>query len=188
MHRGLGQYHCASNIISNSHPFHCKWVGPPIPEIKQFQYFTLKRPQGRYNTLSTHITFVQCRWALAFLSIAIKKFDLENPSSRSWLRWTFKVTTWVKHSIDSHPFRSKSINHPIPQTRHFQNLTLKIQGQGHGWGEHWKSQHGPTLYRLTFFSFHVNLPSHSWDTTFSKFDLENPKSRSWVRWMLKATT
>ena len=34
-----GQSHCASNIISNSYPFHSKWVDPPIPELQQFQYF-----------------------------------------------------------------------------------------------------------------------------------------------------
>ena len=230
-------HHCPRSIplCIQHHIHHCKWVDPPIPEIQQFQYFTLKRPHSRYNTLSTHITFVRCRWVLAFLSI-IKKFDLENPSSRSWFRWTFKVTTWVKHSIDSHPFRSKSINHPIPEIQHFQNLTLRIQGQGHGWGEGWKSQHGSniisthiffvpcqsaipllrynffkiwpwkskvkvmvevkvesykvgvTFYRLTSLSFHVSRPSHSWDTAFSKFDLENQRPRSWVRWMLKATT
>ena len=110
-----------------------------------------------------------------------------------------------------------SIGHPIPEIRLFQNLTLKIQGQGHGRGEHWKSQHGSnilstqipfvpcqsalpflrnsifkiwpwkskvkvmgevdiqshkvgvTSYRLTSLSFHVNRPSHSWDTAFFKF-------------------
>ena len=36
-----------------------------------------------------------------------------------------------------------------------------------------------TFYRLTSLSFHVNQPSHSWDATFSKFDLENSRSRSW---------
>ena len=125
-----------------------------------------------------------------------------------------------------------SIGHPIPEIRLFHNLTLKIQGQGHGRGEHWKSQHGSnilstqipfvpcqsalpflrysifkiwpwkskvmvmgevdiqshkvgvTSYRLTSLSFHVNRPSHSWDKTFSNFDLENPRSRSWVRGML----
>ena len=149
-------------------------TGPLIPEIQHFQNLTLKilgqchtwRPHSRYNTLSTHITFVRCRWALTFLSIAIEKFDLENPRSMSWLRWTFKVTPRVQHSIDSHPFRSKSIRHPIPEIQHFQTLTLKIQGQGHGWGERLSHNMGPTLYRLTSLSFHVNLPSHSWDTTF----------------------
>ena len=128
-----------------------------------------------------------------------------------------------------------SISHPIPEIRLFQNLTLKIQGQGHGRGEHWKSLHGsnilsahipfvpcqsaisfiredffkiwpwkskvrvmgegkveshhmgPTFYRLTSLSFQVNRPSHSWDTTFSKFDLENPRSMSWLRSKLKVT-
>ena len=31
---------------------------------------------------------------------------------------------------------------------------------------------GPTFYRLKSFSFHVNWPSHSWDMTFWKFNLE----------------
>ena len=113
----------------------------------------------------------------------------------------------------------------IPQIQHFQSLTLNIQGQGHRWGGHWKSQHGSNILstyipsipcqsvipflRYDFFkiwpwkskikvmgegnieshkvgvnslthtlSFHVNRPIHSWDTAFSKFDLENPRSRS----------
>ena len=70
------------------------------------------------------------------------KFDLENPRSTSWKRWTLKVTTWVQHSIDSHPFHPMSIGHPIPEIQLFQNLTLKIQNQGHGWGQSWKSLSG----------------------------------------------
>ena len=163
-----GQYHCASNIISNPHPFRSKCVDPPIPEIQQFQYFTMNiqgqghgwgqslKSQCTCSILLTRIpfvpcqralpiTFVRCWWALTFLSIAIEKLDLENPRSRSWLRWTLKVTPWVQHSIDSHPCRSKSISHPIPEIQHFQNLTLKIQGQGQGWNERWKSQHGSNI-------------------------------------------
>ena len=105
-----GQSHCASNIISNSYPFHSKWDKPPIPDLQQFQYFT-----------------------------------------------------------------------------------LKIQGQGHRWGPSLKWQCGSnilstwlTFYRLTSLSFQVNRPSNSWDMTFSKFDLENPRSRSWKRWKLKS--
>ena len=74
-----GQSHYASNIISNSHPFHSKWVDPPIPEIQQFQYFTLKiQGQGHgwgqswksrhgSNILSIHIPFVPCQSAIPFL-------------------------------------------------------------------------------------------------------------------------
>ena len=57
---------------------------------------------------------------------AFSKFDLENPRPRSWVRWKLKATTCVQHYIDSHPFRSMSICHPIPEIRLFQNLTLKI--------------------------------------------------------------
>ena len=175
----------------------------------------------RPTSLSVHVNLPFHSWDMTY-----SKFDLENPRSRSWKRWTLKVTTWVQHSIDSHPFLSMSIGHPIHKIRLFQNLTLKIQGQGHGWGESWKSQHGcnilsthiplipcqsaipflrydlfkiwpwkskvkvmgegnvesqkvgVTSYRLTSLSYHVNWPFHSWDTAFSKFDLENPRSRS----------
>ena len=184
----------------------------------------------RLTSLSFHVNRPSHSYDKTF-----SKFDHENPRSRSWVRRKLKVTTWVQHSIDSHPFHSMSIGHPIPERRHFQNLTMKIQGQGHGWGESWKSQHGSniqsthiplipcqsaipflrgdffkiwpwkskvkvmvgvkvechkvgaTSYRLTFLSFHVNRPSHSRDTAFSKFYLENPRSRSWLTWTLKVT-
>ena len=76
---------------------------------------------------------------------AISKFDAENSRSRSWMRSKLKVITWVLHSVDSHPFRSMSIGHPVPELWLFQNLTLKIKGQGHGWGHSSKSQSGSNI-------------------------------------------
>ena len=132
----------------------------------------------------------------------------------------------ISHPVDSHPFCSMSIGHPVPELWLLQNLTLKIKGQGHGWGHSSKSQCGSSIlsthipfnpfqsaipflrysifkiwpwksrvkvigevtvqshnvglasYWLTSLSFHVNRPSHSWDTAFSKFDLKNQGSRS----------
>ena len=128
-----------------------------------------------------------------------------------------------------------SIGPPIPEVQHFKNLTLKIRGQGHGWGHTSKSQCGSNIlsthtpfvpcqsalpflrysifkiwpwksrvkvmgevivqshnvglasYRLTSLSFHVSRPSHSWDTAFWKFHLENQGSRWWMRWHFKVT-
>ena len=156
----------------------------------------------RLTSFSFHVNQPSHSWVTIF-----SKFDLENLRSRSWKRWMLKVTTWVQHSIDSHPYHSMSIGHPIPEIRLFQNMTLKIQGQGHGWGQSWKTQSGcnilsthipfvpcqsalpflrysilkiwpwkskvkvmgevdieshnmgPTFYRLTYLSFHVNQPS-----------------------------
>ena len=48
-------------------------------------------------------------------------------------------------SYHSHSSHSMSIGPPIPEIQHFQNLTLKIQDQGHGWRGHWKSQHGSNI-------------------------------------------
>ena len=38
----------------------------------------------------------------------------------------------------------------------------------------WSHNVSLAFYRLTSLSFHVNRPSHSWDMTFSKYDLDNP--------------
>ena len=176
------------------------------------------------TSLSFHVNQPSHSWDTTF-----SKFDLENPRSRSWKRWTLKVKTWVQHFIDSHPFHSMSIGHPIPEIGLFQNLTWKskvkvmvvvkveshkvgvtsyrltslsfhVNLPSHSWDTAffkiwpWKSKvkvmgevdieshnMGPTFYRLTSLSFHVNRLSDSRDTAFSKFDLENPRSRSWVR-------
>ena len=105
-------------------------------EVKVWSYnvsLTFYRP----TSLSFHVNQPSHSGDMTF-----SKFDLENPRPRSWVRGKLKVTTWVQHSIDSHPFDSMSIGHPIPEIRLFQNLTVKIQGQSHGWGQSWKSQSG----------------------------------------------
>ena len=94
----------------------------------------------RLASLSFHVNRPSHSWDTAF-----SKFDLENQGSSSWVRSQFKVTLWVQHPIDSHPFRSMSIGPPILEIQHFQNLTLKIKGQGHGWGHSSKSQCGSNI-------------------------------------------
>ena len=158
-------------------------IDPAIPGIQQFQNLTLKIQGSGHG------------WGQSWKSL------------------------WVQHCW-------MSIEHPVPELWLFQNLTLKIKGQGHGWGHSSKSQGGSnilsthipfvpcqsgipllsydffkiwpsnsrikvmgevrvqshnvglTSYQLTPLLFHVNRPSHSWNTPFSKFDLENQGSRS----------
>ena len=99
-----GQSHCASNIISNSHPFHSKWVNPPIPKLQQFQYLTQKilgqghgwgqslKSQCESNILSTQVPFVPCQSAIPFLSYSIFKI---------WT-WKSKVKVMSEVDIESH--------------------------------------------------------------------------------------
>ena len=96
---------------------------------------------------------------------AISKFDVENSRSRSWVRSKLKVITWLQHSVDSHPFRSMSIEHPVPELWLFQNLTLKIKGQGHGWGHSSKSQGGSNILstHIPFIPCQFGIPLLSYD-------------------------
>ena len=90
------------------------------------------------------------------------------------MRSKFEVTMW--DNILSITSLSFHVNRPSHSwIRLFHNLTLKIQGQGHGRGEHWTQ--GPTFCRLKSLSFHVNLPSHSWDTAFQIWPWSKVKVR-----------
>ena len=165
---GWGQSWKSQSPI-DSHPFRSMSISLPIHEKQHFQNLILKiQGQGHgwgghwkshhgSNILSTHIPLIPCQSAVPFLRYDFfKKFQ----RSRSWVRGTLKVTKWVKHPIVSHPFKSMSIGHPIPEIRLFQNLTLKIQGQGHGWGERWKSQSGRNIpsTRIPFVPCQSALP------------------------------
>ena len=58
-----------------------------------------------------------------------------------------------------------SIGPPIPDIQHFQNLTLKIKGQGHGWGNNSKSQCGSNILstHIPFVPCQSALPFLSYD-------------------------
>ena len=69
-----------------------------------------------------------------------------------------KISSWkskVKATAEGHIvgitlYRLISLSFVVNEPSHsyiqlFKHLTLKIQGQGHGWGERWKSQHGSNI-------------------------------------------
>ena len=58
-----------------------------------------------------------------------------------------------------------SIGPPIAELRHFQNLTLKIKGQGHGWGNSSKSQCGSNILStyIRFVPCQSGIPFLSYD-------------------------
>ena len=70
---------------------------------------------------------------------AISIFYLENPRSRSWVRSKFEVT-----NVSLTLYRLTSLSIHVNQPSHswdtaFSKFDLKIQGQGHGSGQSWKS-------------------------------------------------
>ena len=76
---------------------------------------------SRLASLSFHVN-----WASHSSITTFSNFDLENLGSSSWLKSQIKVT---KQPIDSYLFLSMAIVPPIPVIQHFQNFTLKTQGQ-----------------------------------------------------------
>ena len=145
--------HNRNNILSTHIPLVPCQSALPFPRYSIFKIWPWKSKvkviaQGhkvgitpyRLTSLLFHVDQPCHSW-----DTAISKFDVENSRSRSWVRSKLKVITWVLHSVDSHPFRSMSIRHPVPELWLFQNLTLKIKGQGHGWGHSSKSQGGSNI-------------------------------------------
>ena len=137
------------------------------------------KSQCESNILLTHIPLVPCQSALPFLRYSIFKI---------W-PWKSKVKVIAEgHKVGITPYRLILF---IPRWSVLLFLgysCLKI------WP--WKSnvkviaedhKVGITPYRHISLSLHVDRPSHSWVTTFSKFDLENQGSRSWVRSQFKVT-
>ena len=73
-----------------------------------------------------------------------------------------------------------SIGHPIPKLRLLQNLTLKIKGQGHGWGHTSKSKWGSNILstHIPFAPCQSALPF----LRYSIFKIWPWKSRVKVKW------
>ena len=110
-----------------------------------------------------------------------------------FLNLTFKIQS-QSHSWRSHNRNNILSTHiplvpcqwalPFPRCSIFKiwpwKSKVKVIAQGH--------KVGITPYRLTSLMLHVDWPCHSWDTAISKFDVENSRSRSWVRSKLKVIT
>ena len=145
------------NILSTHIPFIPCWSALPFLRcsyLKNWPWKSKVKVMGEVKVQSHNVSLTSYRltsfsfhvnWPSHSWDTAFSKFDLENQGSRSWVRSQFKVRMWVSHPIDSHPFCSMSIEHPIPELWLFQNLTLKIKGQGHGWGHSSKSQCGSSI-------------------------------------------
>ena len=132
---------------------------------------------SRLTSLSFHVDQASHSWVMTF--------------SKIW-PWKSRVKVMGEVIVQSHKvgltsYRLTSLSFHVNLASHYWvkdffkiwpwNSRVKVMGevtvQSHNVGL--------TSYRLTSLSFHVNRPSHSWHTAFSKFDLENQGSRSWVR-------
>ena len=166
-------------------------IGPPIPQIQHFKNLTLKikgqghgwghtlKWQSGSNILSTHIPFVPCQSAIPFVSYDFfKNFTLKIKGQGH--RWGHSSKWQCGSSILSTHIPFVSCQSALPVLRYSIFKVWPWKWRVKVMGEVTVQSHNVGLisYRLTSLSFHVNRPSHSWDTAFSKYDLENHGSRS----------
>ena len=91
---------------------------------------------------------------------------------------------------DSHPFRSMSISHPIPEIKLFQTLTLEISTPR---SRLWVWSKGNVIqlaqYHINSFRFHFTSirPTIPEKQLFRNLTLKHPRPRSWVRSKIKVT-
>ena len=105
---------------------------------------------------------------------AISKFYLENQRSRPWCkRWNSQHGSNI---LSTHiPLVPSQSTIPFLRCNFFKiwlwkskvKVMVEVKVESH--------KVGVTSYWLTSLPFRVNRPFHSWDTTFFKFDLENPR-------------
>ena len=189
------QAHCASNIVSDSHLFHSKSIDLPIPKIWLLKIWPWK------SKVKVMVEVKVYSHNLGPTSSRLKSiwFHVNPPSysyDRAFLKFDFKIQG-QSHSSRSHsrcnilsihiPFIACWSALPFLRYSYFKNWPWKFKLKVMGEVKVQSHNMGPTFSPLTTLSFHVNWATHSWVTTFSEFDLENPGSRSWVRSKFKVT-
>ena len=102
------------------------------------------------------------------------------------LQLQLRQVSWI-----STPTPTPGVSTPTPTPANLQNINSNSNSGGFNSNSNSGVDPNPELaqghkegippYRFISFSFHVNRPSHSWDTAILKFDIENSRSRSWVR-------
>ena len=167
---------CQSGIPLLSYDFFKIWPwnsrGKVIDEVT-VQSHNVGITSYRLTSLSFHVNWPSHSWDTAF-----SKFDLENQGSRSWLRSQFKSLNGSNILSTHIPFVPCQLGIPFLSYDFFKIWPWKSKVKVMGEVSH---NVGLASYRLTSLLYHVNPPSHSWDTAFSKFDLGNQGSRSFVK-------
>ena len=138
-------------------------IGLHVPEIQPFQILTLKIQRQDHGCGQSHNMSLTSYW-LTSLWFHVNRHTHSCSIFKIW-PWKSKVKVIAQgHKVGITPYRLVSLSFhvgpPVPGIQLFQNFTLKIQGQGHGWGQGWKSQHGSNIQttQMPFCSMSIGHP------------------------------
>ena len=165
---------------SKSHLFHSKSIDLPIPKIWLLKIWPWKSKVKVKDEVTTWVQHPMDSHPFMSIQPLIPMIEL-------FKYLTFKIQG-QSHSSRSHnrynilsthiPFIPCWSALPFLRCSCLKNWPWKFKVKVMGEVKVQSHNMGLTSYRLTSLSFHVNRPSHSWDTAFSKFDLENQGSGS----------
>ena len=175
-------------------------IGPPIPEMQLFEKLTLKI-QGQGHGWG-HSSKSRCESNILSIHFFSRSMSIWHPTAELGLFQNLTLKFKSQGHRWGHSAKSQCGYNILSTHIHFvsrqSGIPFLIYDFFKIWP--WKSEvkvmsevtvqsHnvGLTSYRLSSLSFHVNRPSHSWDTAFSKVDLENQGSRSLVGSQFKVT-
>ena len=104
------------------------------------------------TALSMHAYVSSCLWVKDFWSTQLVVMCIHNSIYLLYfsLHPQYDHTKVMVINDQAIPFCSKSIIYPFPEIQLFQNVTLKIQGQGHGWGQRTRSHNGTLIANDTY--------------------------------------
>ena len=190
---------CGSNILSTHIPFVPCQSALPFLTYSIFKIWPWK---SRVKVMG-EVTIQSHNVGLTSYRLTSLLFHVNRPS-HSWVMTFFKIWPWnskVKvmgevtvqsHNVGLTSYRLTSLLFHVNRPSHswvmtfFQNLTLKFEGQGYGWGHSSKSQCGSNILstHIPFVPCQLALPF----LKYSIFKIWPWKSRVKVKWPWCCTT
>ena len=129
-----------------------------------------------YHHVGFYVSMISLAHKKTWLVVlTMRRFDLKNQRSKSWVGSNVKVIYWVQHRINwiHIPFISCQAD-LAKQTSSWDETVWKLDLEN----PRSRSLVGPTLLQFISLSFLANWTPRPGDTAIQKFYLENPMSRS----------
>ena len=186
--------HNRYNILSTHIPFIPCWLALPFLRcsyLKNWPWKSKVEVMGEVKVQSHNVSLTSYRLTSLWFHVNLASHCWVMTFSKFGLETVMDEVTVQRHNVVVTSYRLTSLSFhvnrpPIPEIQHFQNLTLKIKGQGHGWGHSLKSQCGSNILstHIPFVPGQSALPF----LRYSIFKIWPWKSRVKVKWSWCCTT
>ena len=134
---GQGQSHCASNDISNSHPFYSQWIDPPNPNLRysDFKIWPWKSKvdvMGEVKICSHNVNPTIYRLTSLLFLVNRPSHSWDTIFFKIW-PWKSKVKVMCEVNVESHNlsptfYRLTSLSFHVNKPSHTSTELIQIRG------------------------------------------------------------